>query len=297
VLHVKNSPAAKPPTILTPSQKQLFVNHGVNIEVSPALKHTDYSRWEYVFEWKRGAYYTAANNAYVKQKWGQTHHGNFGSYFPRAVGLVDTIQPWLSLARLRTIRESFGTTGGFYVIGSKRPTMSTHLNFSSLRSKRMDSSYLYQFHVREHSRDSNVYGSWSPWRSFIVQEPYRISMRPFMGSLGQKQGKQQFGQQQSRHFAPLSPVRRLNRPVRRLPRSKQAAVGLRHAAQQRGVQKKLTPVAPVQRMKLAPPRMKLTPKKTASPRHATQQHGVQMKLAPVAPVRRLSLPAMQLRAR
>jgi hypothetical protein len=166
----------KPPIVQAPKQNRIFVNQGVVIEVSPTLKHTDYSRWEYAFEWKREDYNTVANNAYAKRTYLKKYPNSSSSYFPPTLGRNSSLQPWLSPARLRTMPENSGTTGGFQVVGSKAPTMSVHLNFSTLRSKRKDASYLYQFRVREYSRDSNAYGPWSPWRGFIVQE--RIGPSP-----------------------------------------------------------------------------------------------------------------------
>ncbi len=279
----------KPPAVLAPAQNQLFVNQGVNIKVRETNKRHDFRMWGFVFEWQRADYHTKANNAYAKKKWEQTNHGNYG-YYPPALGLYsDELQPWLSPTRVQTMTEDYEPT-------------TAQMSFSVLRSHRFDSSYLYRFRVREHNRNTRSYGPWSPWRRFIVQEPYQISIRSFMGSLGQKQGKQQFGQQQSRHFAPLAPVRRLNRPVRRLLKSK-PTVGPRHATQQRGVRKKLTtPLAPVRRLN-RPVRRLPKSKQAAGLRHATQQRGVRKKLtpaapalrlAPLAPVRHLNLP-MQLR--
>ncbi len=257
-LPIKSVLPAKPPIVQIPKQNRIFINQ-VEILVRRPLKHTDYSRWKYVFEWKRAKYNTAANNAYAYQIWKQKKHAY--SYFPPVLGLATALRPWLPPTRLRTMLS----------IEMENPS---HIYYS-LRSKRLDSSYLYQFRVREYSQVGNAYGPWSAWRSFIVQgrmpppTMYHISPKPLKLLMpGSAKNKQQSGHQQSRRFAPMVPIHPLNQPVRRLPKSKPAA-GLQRGMQQRGV-----------RMKLSP-RIKLTPQKKLAPVR---------RLAPAAPVRQMNLP-------
>jgi hypothetical protein len=257
--------AVKPPIVQAPKQNQLFINQGVTIEVnrSPVMRHTDYSLWEYAFEWKRADYHTAANTAYAKRIYLKKYPNSSSSYFPPVGGLSSELQPWLSLVRPRWILEGPGTA-------------SAHLNFSFLRSKHMDSSYLYQFRVREHRRGSKSYGPWSPWRGFIVQE--RIGS-PTLYHYNHGAGALLHGV----HVLP----RGTRGTIHGTPHGK-PTVGLRHGIRQRGIRKKLAPAAPVRRLAPTAPVHRLTP---TAPVHRLTPAAPVRRLTPAAPVRRLNLPA------
>jgi hypothetical protein len=145
---------AKPPQDLAPHANQLFRNQAVDVRVMAALKHANPARWEYVFEWQRADYYTKANNQYANPHPKPTD-------FPRVLGQASPFQAWKPGMQALTLAESASPS-------------TLHLAYTSLRSVRPDSSYIYRFRVHERLRNSNASGPWSDWHSFIVTGPTPI---------------------------------------------------------------------------------------------------------------------------
>lgn len=161
IVSMRSEDVLSSPHILAPSDMQSFAHRDITIRMASTSKHTNRARWYFMLEWQRAQYHTSADNAFANP------HPESGG-FPRATGIASQFQTW-----------STALPVNYADLGTGSVTL--HMKFNNLATGRHDTSYIYRFRVREHSKDSNEAGPWSGWSSFIVTDPVTLRrMAPTM---------------------------------------------------------------------------------------------------------------------
>ncbi len=190
-LHFKDAPIRRP-EIIGPAEGRLFVNQDLPLQLKSDIHHNDYANWEFELQWQRAGYHTKANNdAYTVAHGAPAKNG-----WPRVLGITDPMKPWGDSAVPAEVAQGAGVQ-----------TLS--VPYAALRSHDAFSSFEYRVRAREHRLNPDTYGTWTAWRSFIVQEPYPYTERPLsnaalqpLGQLQKAQASQLHGSQGQGGFAP-----------------------------------------------------------------------------------------------
>ena len=168
--------AIRPPLILKPTEGQRFINQNIAFSSDPRVTHPNCANWYIEYQWQRAKTVEPTNHP------------------PKREYISKARVPWTNAAIATQSRCHVNTFA---------------LRFRSFRSHTDDYGYRYWFRIREHERGGgNHTSAWSPWRSFIVQEPIRVKVLP-----GFQSSSPASGNTKSLKRAPSTAVHPLNLPV------------------------------------------------------------------------------------
>jgi len=190
----------KPPVINFPLQGAVLRAKVITSGSLPA--HARYSDWRCCeMQWQRAVVVTKENDDFVKAS--------------TPVGQV----PQTPFQTPRAAWSGLGLYNGSRPL-EQGPSFASSWLHDDLRSHSRKFSYQYWFRMREHYIPGNVFGPWSAWRSFIVQEPMPSRTVNVHGAhatpIAHPGSLNSAGQQQkTRKLVPLAPMHRLTLPTPR----------------------------------------------------------------------------------